>query len=190
MSKKVALMSIGLALTISSLVASASPTVEMQTSMGAIVIELNAEKAPKTVQNFLQYAKDGFYNGTIFHRVIEGFMIQGGGFTKNMDQKPAGSQILNEANNGLKNERGTIAMARRAEPHSATSQFFINHQDNSSQLDYPLNGGGYAVFGKVTQGMEVVDKIAKVPTGNRSLYQNVPQEPVIIQSVRIVSDQK
>ncbi|WP_301101343.1 peptidylprolyl isomerase [Propionivibrio sp.] len=168
----------------------AAPTVEMQTSMGTIVIELNSEKAPITVKNFLQYAKDGFYNGTIFHRVIDGFMIQGGGFLKDMSEKPTASQILNESKNGLKNERGTIAMARRAEPHSATSQFFINHQDNSNQLDYPLNGGGYAVFGKVVQGMDVVDKIAKVPTGNRAMHQNVPIEPVIIQSIKINPDKK
>lgn len=190
MLRRIAAITTGLVLTLGSFIAYASPTVEMQTSMGTILIELDSEKAPKTVQNFLQYAKDGFYNGTIFHRVIEGFMIQAGGFTKNMDQKPTGSQILNEAKNGLRNERGTIAMARRAEPHSATSQFFINHQDNAGQLDYPLNGGGYAVFGKVTQGMDVVDKIAKVPTGNRSLYQNVPLEPVIIQSVKIISDKQ
>ena len=168
----------------------AGPNVEMQTSMGNIVIELNAEKAPKTVQNFLQYAKDGFYKGTIFHRVIEGFMIQGGGFTSDMEQKATRNPIPNEANNGLKNERGTISMARRGDPDSATAQFFINHKDNSAQLDYPLNGGGYAVFGKVTQGMDVVDKIAKVATGNRSMYQNVPQEPVLIQTVRILSDKQ
>ena len=168
----------------------AAPSVEMQTSMGKIVIELNAEKAPKTVENFVQYAKNGFYEGTIFHRVIEGFMIQGGGFTKDMDQKSTRDPIPNEANNGLKNERGTISMARRGDPNSATAQFFINHKDNSSQLDYPLNGGGYAVFGKVTQGMEVVDQIAKVATTNQSMHQNVPQEPVLIQTVRILSDKK
>ena len=168
----------------------ASPTVEMQTSMGTIVIELNSEKAPITVKNFLQYAKDGFYNGTIFHRTIEGFMIQGGGFTKDMNEKPTAGEIKNEASNGLKNERGTIAMARRQDPNSASSQFFINHKDNTSQLDYPLNNGGYAVFGKVTQGMDVVDKIAKVPTGNKGMHQNVPIEPVIIQSVKIISDKK
>jgi cyclophilin family peptidyl-prolyl cis-trans isomerase len=187
MFRKIALIAAGLMLSASAL---ASPSVEMQTSMGTIVIELDSEKAPVSVKNFLQYAKDGFYNGTIFHRVIDGFMIQGGGFTKDMDQKPAAAQILNESKNGLKNDRGTIAMARRAEPHSATSQFFINHKDNSSQLDYPLNGGGYAVFGKVTQGMDIVDKIAKVPTGNRSMHQNVPLEPVVIQSVKIISDKK
>ena len=188
MYKKLAIMiTSGLILSATAL---AAPTVEMQTSMGTLVIELDAEKSPVTVKNFLQYAKDGFYNNTIFHRVIDGFMIQGGGFTKDMGEKPTASQILNESKNGLKNERGTIAMARRAEPHSATAQFFINHKDNSSQLDYPLNGGGYAVFGKVTQGMDVVDKIAKVPTGNRSMFQNVPLEPIVIQSVKIISDKK
>ena len=168
----------------------AAPTVEMQTSMGKIVIELDAEKAPKSVQNFLQYAKDGFYSGTVFHRVIDGFMIQGGGFTKDMAQKPTGKPVENEAKNGLKNERGSIAMARTQDPHSATAQFFINHRDNAP-LDYPSRDGwGYAVFGKVTQGLDVVDKIAGVPTGNRSMYQNVPLEPVVIQSVKIISDKK
>ncbi len=187
MLKKLAMMTAGLMLSAS---ASATPSVEMQTSMGTIVIELDSEKAPLTVKNFLQYAKEDFYNNTIFHRVIDGFMIQGGGFTKEMGEKPTASQILNESKNGQKNERGTIAMARRAEPHSATAQFFINHKDNSGQLDYPLNGGGYAVFGKVSQGMDVVDKIAKVPTGNRSMHQNVPLEPIVIQSVKIISDKK
>ena len=187
MFKKLAMLGAGLMLSASAL---ASPSVEMQTSMGSIVIELNSEKAPITVKNFLQYAKDGFYNGTIFHRTIEGFMIQGGGFTKDMNEKPTAGEIKNEASNGLKNERGSIAMARRQDPNSASSQFFINHKDNTSQLDYPLNNGGYAVFGKVTQGMDVVDKIAKVPTGNKGMHQNVPIEPVIIQSVKIISDKK
>ena len=173
-----------------SVVALAAPSIEMQTGMGTIVFELDSEKAPVTVKNFLHYAKDGFYNGTIFHRVMDGFMIQGGGFTKDMGEKPTAGLIINESQNGLKNQRGTIAMARRADPNSASSQFFINHKDNSSQLDYPLNGGGYAVFGKVTQGMEVVDKIARVPTGNRGMHQNVPLEPVIIQSVKIIPDKK
>ena len=168
----------------------AAPSVEMQTSMGKIVIELNSEKAPITVKNFLQYVNDGFYNGTIFHRTMEGFMIQGGGFTKDMGEKPTGAQIPNEAKNGLKNQRGTIAMARRAEPHSATAQFFINHKDNTP-LDYPSRDGwGYAVFGKVTQGLDIVDKIAKVPTGNRGMFQDVPVEPVVIQSVKVIPDKK
>jgi cyclophilin family peptidyl-prolyl cis-trans isomerase len=170
--------------------ATATPTVEIQTTQGPIVVELNEQKAPITVKNFLQYAGDGFYNTTIFHRVIDGFMIQGGGFTKDMSEKPTGNTIVNEAKNGLSNQRGTIAMARRAEPDSATSQFFINHKDNSGQLDYPRNGGGYAVFGKVVAGMDVVDRIAKVPTGNRGMHQNVPTEPVVILSVKIIPDRK
>ena len=169
-----------------SLAALAAPSVEMQTSMGRIVIELDSEKAPKTVQNFVQYVNEGFYNGTVVHRVIPGFMIQGGGFTADMKQKPAARKVENEGRNGLKNDRGTIAMARTADPHSASSQFFINHRDNPS-LNYPASDGwGYTVFGKVTQGMDVVDKIAKVETGNRSMHQNVPLEPVIIQSVKIL----
>jgi len=187
MFKRLAMISAWLLLSIS---AFATTTVELPMGMGPIVIALDGEKAPVTVKNFLNYAKDGFYNGTIFHRVMDGFMIQGGGFTKDMGEKPTAGQIVNEAQNGLKNQRGTIAMARRADPNSASSQFFINHKDNSSQLDYPLNGGGYAVFGKVTQGMEVVDKIARVPTGNRGMHQNVPLEPVVIQSVKIITDKK
>ena len=187
MFKKLATLAAGL---LFSLGAFASPTVEMQTSLGTIVIELNSEKAPITVKNFLQYVNDGFYNGTIFHRTMQGFMIQGGGFTKDMAEKPTAGEIKNEASNGLKNDRGSIAMARRQDPNSASSQFFINHVNNSSQLDYPLNNGGYAVFGKVTQGMDVVDKIAKVPTGNKGMHQNVPLDPVVIQSVKILPDKK
>jgi len=173
-----------------SFAALAAPSVEMQTSMGRIVIDLDSEKAPKTVQNFVQYANEGFYNGTVFHRVIPGFMIQGGGFTVEMEQKAAARKVENEGKNGLKNDRGTIAMARTADPHSASSQFFINHRDNSS-LSYPSpDGWGYTVFGKVTQGMDVVDKIAKAETGNRSMHQNVPLEPVIIQSVKILPAKK
>jgi len=187
MFKQLAMISAGLML---SLAACAAPTVEMQTSMGTIVIELDSEKAPKTVQNFLQYARDGYYTDTIFHRVIDGFMIQGGGFTRDMGPKPSNKSVENEGKNGLKNVRGTIAMARTSDPHSATAQFFINHKDNA-MLDYPSRDGwGYAVFGKVVQGMDVVDKIAKVPTGNRAMYQNVPVEPVVIQSVKIISDKK
>jgi cyclophilin family peptidyl-prolyl cis-trans isomerase len=168
----------------------AGPSVEMQTSRGTLIIELDSEKAPKTVQNFLQYAKDGFYNGTVFHRVMDGFMIQGGGFSAEMNEKPTAAPIPNEGKNGLKNLRGTLAMARRNDPNSATAQFFINHKDNAG-LDYPApDGFGYAVFGKVVQGMDIVDKIAKVPTGNRSMHQNVPLEPVIIQSVKLISDKK
>ena len=172
------------------LTASAAPSVEMLTNKGTIVIELASDKAPVTVKNFLNYAKGGFYDGTVFHRVIDGFMIQGGGFSKDMGEKPTAGTIANESKNGLKNLRGTIAMARRAEPNSASSQFFINHKDNSGQLDYPSNGGGYAVFGKVVSGLDVVDKIAKVPTGNRAMHQNVPTEPVVIVSVKITPDKK
>ena len=178
----------GLLLSAVAFAATAAPRVEMQTTLGKITLELDAAKAPKSVENFLQYARSGQYDGTIFHRVIDGFMIQGGGFTKEMNEKPTKAPIANEAKNGLKNLRGSIAMARRADPHSATAQFFINHRDNPN-LDYPAHDGwGYAVFGKVTEGMDVVDKIAKVKTGNRGMHQNVPIEPVIIESVKVLSD--
>ena len=178
----------GLLLSAAAFTATAAPRVEMQTTLGKITLELDAAKAPKSVENFLQYARSGQYDGTIFHRVIDGFMIQGGGFTKEMNEKPTKAPIANEAKNGLKNLRGSIAMARRADPHSATAQFFINHRDNPN-LDYPAHDGwGYAVFGKVTEGMDVVDKIAKVKTGNRGMHQNVPVEPIIIESVKVLSD--
>ena len=178
----------GLLLSAVAFAATAAPRVEMQTTLGKITLELDAAKAPKSVENFLQYARSGQYDGTIFHRVIDGFMIQGGGFTKEMNEKPTKAPIANEAKNGLKNLRGSIAMARRADPHSATAQFFINHRDNPN-LDYPAHDGwGYAVFGKVTEGMDVVDKIAKAKTGNRGMHQNVPVEPVIIESVKVLSD--
>jgi len=164
---------------------SANPTVEMKTSQGSVVIELYSDKSPKTVENFLQYVKDGFYNGTIFHRVIDGFMIQGGGFEPGMKQKGARAPIQNEAKNGLKNETGTLAMARTGDPHSASAQFFINLKDNSF-LDYPgRDGWGYAVFGKVTKGMEIVNKIAKMPTSSAGGHENVPTTPVIIESVKV-----
>lgn len=166
----------------------AAPTVEMDTSMGKIVLELAPDKAPESVDNFLKYARDGFYNGTVFHRVIPGFMVQGGGFDEKMNQKPTRAPIRNEARNGLHNDRGTIAMARTSQPHSATAQFFINHVDNG-KLDYPsFDGWGYAVFGKVTQGMDVVDKIAKVPTAASGMYENVPQTPVVIRSIKLISE--
>lgn len=166
----------------------ALPTVELDTSLGKIQLELNSEKAPKSVANFMQYARDGFYNGTIFHRVIPGFMVQGGGFDEKMNQKPTRATIENEARNGLKNARGSIAMARKPDPHSASAQFFINHADNDG-LDYPSpDGWGYAVFGKVTRGMDVVDKIAQVPAGNKGMHSNVPQTPVIIKNVKIISE--
>jgi peptidyl-prolyl cis-trans isomerase B (cyclophilin B) len=165
----------------------ANPQVEMKTSQGTITVELDAEKAPKTVENFLQYVKDGFYNGTVFHRVIDGFMIQGGGFDKSMKQKPTRPPIQNEAKNGLKNEAGTLAMARTQDPHSASAQFFINLKNNAF-LDYPgQDGWGYAVFGKVSKGMDVVEKIAKVQTGTTGFHQNVPTEPVTIESVRLLN---
>ena len=167
----------------------ADPRVELKTNLGPIVIELNQEKAPKTVANFLQYVKDGHYNSTVFHRVIDGFMIQGGGFDKDMKQKKTRAPIENEAANGLKNDYGTIAMARTPDPHSASAQFFINVKQNDF-LNYrepTPQGYGYTVFGKVVSGMDIVDKIAKVQTGNAGPYQNVPREPVVIESAVILS---
>ena len=161
----------------------------METSMGTITLELDDAKAPETVANFVQYAKDGHYDGTIFHRVIDGFMIQGGGFTKDMNQRETREPIRNEAMNGLKNLRGTIAMARTMVVDSATSQFFINLVDNSF-LDFQNptpQGFGYAVFGKVVDGMEVVDQIAKVKTGFSGPHQNVPEEAILIKKV-VVGD--
>ncbi|MDR3351802.1 MAG: peptidyl-prolyl cis-trans isomerase [Zoogloeaceae bacterium] len=164
-------------------------SVELETSQGKIVLELDAKKAPKTVENFLQYAREGFYNGTIFHRVIPGFMIQGGGFTPDMAEKPTRPPIENEAKNRLKNQRGSIAMARLPDPHSASAQFFINLVDNRN-LDFPsFDGWGYTVFGKVTEGMDVVDKIAKSATGRQGPHENVPREPIIIKSVSIISEE-
>ncbi|TKJ39324.1 MAG: hypothetical protein CEE38_00865 [Planctomycetes bacterium B3_Pla] len=165
----------------------ASNIVKLETSMGDIVIELNEQAAPVTVKNFLRYVQEGFYDGTIFHRVIHGFMIQGGGLTAEMEKKETRDPIANEAGNGLRNERGTIAMARSNDPHSATSQFFINHTDNMP-LDYVANvKPGYAVFGKVTEGMDVVDSIAKVETTTRDGKADVPVEPVVIKSAKVVS---
>jgi peptidyl-prolyl cis-trans isomerase A (cyclophilin A) len=159
--------------------------VKMSTSMGDIVLELDAAKAPKSVENFVQYAKDHHYDGTIFHRVIDGFMIQGGGFGIDMAQKPTRPPIPLESANGLKNDRGTIAMARTNAPHSATSQFFINIKDNPN-LNAPLpDGNGYAVFGKVTSGMDVVDKIRTTAVGNKGGHQNVPVTPITINKVTI-----
>ena len=155
----------------------------MSTSKGDIVIELNNEKAPISTQNFLSYVDKGFYDGLIFHRVIDGFMIQGGGFSPEMVQKATSAPIKNEWQNGLKNNRGTIAMARTSDPDSGTSQFFINVVDNAA-LDQPRGGAAYAVFGKVVSGMDVVDKIKGVKTGNKGPYQNVPIEPVVITSVK------
>lgn len=166
----------------------AQTKVLMDTSMGKIELSLDDQKAPKTVANFVQYANKGFYNQTIFHRVIDGFMIQGGGFTSDMVQKPTTQPIENEANNGLKNEIGTIAMARTGDPHSATSQFFINVNNNQS-LNYTsstLQGYGYTVFGKVTKGMDVVNKIAKTQTTSRLMHQDVPKQPIVIKNVQII----
>ena len=167
----------------------ANPQVQFETSKGVIVLELDAENAPKTVANFLSYVESGHYNGTIFHRVIPKFMIQGGGFDADMNQKPTQEPIANEANNGLKNVKGSIAMARTSAPHSATAQFFINVADNAN-LDFTgesAHGWGYAVFGKVTQGMDVVLAIEEVGTGNRGMHQNVPLEPVVIEKASVVN---
>lgn len=161
----------------------ANPQVLIKTSLGDMTLELDQEKAPESVKNFLRYVDEGFYNGTIFHRVINSFMIQGGGFTPDMQRKRTYDPIRNEAKNGLKNERGTIAMARTNQPHSATSQFFINHVDNTN-LDYPsFDGWGYAVFGRVTQGLETLDRIADVYTVTRRGMQNVPEKTVLIESI-------
>ena len=160
----------------------------IKTSLGDINLELNNEKAPITVENFISIAESGYYEGTIFHRVINGFMIQGGGLTSDMSNKSSGtSPIQNEANNGLSNDRGTIAMARTMDPHSATSQFFINHKDNGflNHTGETSQGWGYAVFGVVTDGMDVVDQIADVATGSSGAYQDVPQEVITIESVVI-----
>ncbi len=162
----------------------------MQTSMGNIELELDSDKAPKTVENFLRYVDEGFYNGTIFHRVINSFMIQGGGFTADMQKKRGHAPIRNEANNGLKNRRGTIAMARLGDPHSATSQFFINHVDNRD-LDYPgQDGWGYCVFGRVTKGMQTVDRIADVFTKPSNGMSNVPTKTITINSISRINHSK
>ncbi len=161
------------------------PTVVIATNMGNITVELNPALAPKSVANFLKYVEDKHYDGTVFHRVIKDFMIQGGGYTENLSQKPTKAPVVNEAKNGLKNVRGSIAMARTGDPDSATSQFFINTVNNSS-LDYPKpDGYGYAVFGKVIAGMDVVDKIRAVQTGNVGPFSDVPTKPVIINSIRL-----
>lgn len=161
--------------------------VKLETSMGSIVIELDEKAAPKTVKNFLQYVEEGFYNETIFHRVIPGFMIQGGGFNKDMKQKATHPPIVNEANNGLKNDRGTIAMARTNDPNSATAQFFINLVNNN-MLNYTKANPGYAVFGKVVEGMEVVDAIAKVKTSTKGPFADVPVTTVTINSATVVAE--
>lgn len=177
-----------LALLITPAALAANPKVELKTSLGAVVIELYPENAPKTVENFVQYVKSGFYDGTIFHRVIPGFMAQGGGFTPNFQQKPARPAIRNEAGNGLRNAVGTVAMARTADPHSATAQFFINVADNDF-LDFKSpddKGYGYTVFARVTSGMDVVQKMLQVPTATVGPHQNVPRQPVIIERARLI----
>lgn len=162
-----------------------APRVVIDTSMGEIELELDPAKAPVTTANFLKYVKNGHYSGTIFHRVIADFMIQGGGFTPGMEEKPTGEGIKNEGKNGLKNRRGTVAMARTSDPDSASAQFFINVEDNSG-LDYPEpDGFGYAVFGKVVRGMDVVDKIRAVPTTLQAGMQDVPEKPVLIRSMKV-----
>jgi peptidyl-prolyl cis-trans isomerase A (cyclophilin A) len=198
------LLVIALVLSGSILSAEAGPKVLVKTSQGDITIELNEEKAPETVKNFLVYVNEGFFDNTVFHRVIKDFMIQGGGFALKEDgsieQKATKAPIQNEAKNGLKNKKGTIAMARTGDPHSATAQFFINHKDNDS-LDFPsFDGWGYAVFGEVVAGAEVLDKIAAVPTGEKALkarsgeslreapMQDVPNENVVIQSIKVVTE--
>ena len=164
------------------------PRVKLETSHGDIVLELNTEKAPKTVENFVQYVKEGHYDGILFHRVIEGFMIQGGGYDERMGERKTRSPIENESRNGLKNSRGSIAMARTSAPHSASSQFFINHRDNAN-LDYPsFDGWGYAVFGQVVEGMDTVDSIASTKTGAvRPFSSDAPLEPVVINKAVIIS---
>ena len=163
------------------------PKVDLKTNMGDIVLELYPDKAPKTVENFLRYVKEGHYKGTIFHRVIDGFMIQGGGYDKNLQERPVHAPIKNEAQNGLKNATYTIAMARMGDPHSATAQFFINVNDNEP-LDYPSRDGwGYCVFGKVISGMDVVDKIKLVPTTKKSMiFHDLPTTAVVVESATLV----
>ncbi len=171
-----------------SALAADNPRVRLDTSLGEIVVELYPEKAPKTVENFLQYVQDGHYDGTIFHRVIDGFMIQGGGFTPDMKQKPTRAPIMNEADNGLRNTVGTIAMARTMDPHSATAQFYINVANNAS-LDFrekTPRAWGYAVFGRVVQGMGTVGQIKSVPTTSVGPFQDVPRDPVVIRKATLL----
>jgi peptidyl-prolyl cis-trans isomerase B (cyclophilin B) len=168
----------------------ANPTVALETNHGRIVLELDAAEAPKTVENFLEYVRAGFYDGTLFHRVIPNFMIQGGGFDGQQRQKPTRAAIQNEADNRLTNERGTIAMARTNDPHSATAQFFINLKDNSflNHTGKNAQGWGYTVFGKVTEGMDVVDKIARIATSPGRISEAVPREAVVIEKATVASE--
>jgi peptidyl-prolyl cis-trans isomerase A (cyclophilin A) len=164
----------------------AGPVVSIVTTLGEIKVALRPDKAPLTVENFLKYVKSGHYAGTVFHRVMPGFMIQGGGMDAKLVEKPTRPPVRNEAKNGLRNSRGTIAMARTNDPNSATAQFFINVKDNHS-LDFGIRGAGYAVFGEVIEGMDVVDKIVAVPTHAAGPHQNVPDTPVVIKSARVIS---
>ncbi len=168
--------------------AKANPKVRLVTTMGEVTIELYPDKAPASTENFLGYAKDGFYKGTVFHRVIPGFMIQGGGLTANLTQKPTKAPVKNEAANGLKNDRGTVAMARTSVPDSGTAQFFINVADNAflNHRNTSPQGFGYAVFGRVIKGMDVVDKIVATPTKTTGPYENVPVKPVVLESVEVL----
>jgi peptidyl-prolyl cis-trans isomerase A (cyclophilin A) len=185
-------LSLGLAISIATLsgFSYAGPKVEFKTNLGNFVVDLDSDKAPKTVNNFLAYVKSGFYNGTVFHRVINGFMVQGGGFTTDLVQKPTQAPVVSEAQNGLKNQIYTIAMARTSDPDSATAQFYINVKDNPG-LDFPnAMGNGYTVFGKVISGTQTIDKIKQVPTGiastPRGRMADVPNTPVVIESVTIL----
>ena len=163
--------------------------VKLETSLGDIVLALDAQSAPKTVENFARYVRDGHYDGTIFHRVIDGFMVQGGGFEPGMQQKPTRGPIENEAGNGLKNEPGAVAMARTADPHSASAQFFINTSENDFlDRERAQDGWGYCVFGKVVEGMDVVTRIEESPTATRAGHRDVPREDVVIRSAEVVED--
>ncbi|WP_137896737.1 peptidylprolyl isomerase [Ramlibacter sp. 2FC] len=184
--RRAALLLTALTLAAGTALAQQAPRVKLTTTAGDIVLELNPVKAPRTVENFLQYVNERQYDGTVFHRVIDGFMIQGGGFDEQMQQKPTRAPIPLEAGNGLKNDRGTIAMARTANPNSATAQFFINVVDNAMLNAPQPDGHGYAVFGKVVGGMDVVDKIRTTATGNRGMHQNVPLTPVVIRNATLV----
>lgn len=187
-SYRAALVGLGIGMGSSPAIADTPPRVQLKTSLGEIVVALYPDKSPKTVANFLQYVNEGFYAGTIFHRVIDGFMIQGGGFTIDFAQKPTHAAIENEAGNGVKNTRGTLAMARTGDPHSVTAQFFINVADNDF-LDHKgpsPQGWGYAVFGKVVEGTDVVDKIKGVATGRSGMHQDVPVEDVVIRKAEAI----
>ena len=185
------LLTIALALSFSITGYAANPQVEIKTNLGSMVVELYPDKAPKTVDNFLRYVKDGHYRDTVFHRVIPGFMIQGGGFDKTLAQKPTRASVENEASNGLRNDVGTIAMARTSDPHSATAQFFINVSNNAflNHTSPTSQGYGYTVFGKVIRGMDVVEKIARTPTGRRGPFpSDVPMSDIVIEETRLIAD--